>query len=411
MEAIVERAAGLDVHQATIVACVLIDRPGKRPVKEIRTFGTMTDDLEALREWLRGLGVTRVGMEATGIYWQPVHATLEGHFTVVVGNAHHMRNVPGRKTDVKDAEWIADLVRHGLVKPSFVPPPAIRELRELVRHRRTLAGMLAAERNRTLKLLEGVNVKLATVMSDVFGVSGTAMLKALVEGTLAPAAMADLAKRRLRGKIGALTRALDARLSGHHRFLLRLHIRRLEEIGRDLAEVEARLGEKMAPFARQRALLTQIPGVEELTAAGIIAEIGTDMSVFGSARRLAAWAGVCPANHESAGRRKRRGTRKGDVHLKTTLMTAAISAARAKGTYYRDKFCRLKARLGAERAAMAIAHKILVAAFHLLAGAAGFRELGADYLDRRHKHRIARRLIQRLDALGYEVMLRPRPAA
>jgi transposase len=411
MEAIIERVAGLDIHQATIVACVLIGVPGRKPRKETCTFGTMTRDLEALRSWMREQGVTHVGLEATGIYWHPVYAMLEAEFTVIVGNAYHMRNVPGRKTDVKDAEWIADLIRHGLVKASFIPPPEIRELRDLVRYRRSLAGLQATERNRTLKLLESVNIKLASVMSDAFGVSGTAMLKALVEGSSTPAQIADLAKRQLRRKIGDLTMALDGRLTDHHRFLLRLQMRRLEEIDRDLAEVEARITEAMQPFAKQQALLTQIPGVEDLTAANILAEIGTDMAVFGSARRLAAWAGVCPANHESAGRTKRRGTRKGNVFLKTTLMTAAMGAARTKGTYFRDKFRRLKARLGAKKAAMAIAHKILVAVFHMLARAAGFQELGADYLDRRHKHRIARRLIRRLDALGYAVMLQPKPAA
>ena len=411
MEALVERAAGLDVHQATVVACVLVGQAGKRPVKQTRTFGTMRQDLQALREWLAELGVSHVGMEATGVYWEPVHAVLEGHFTVIVGNAHHMRNVPGRKTDVKDAEWIADLVRHGLVKPSFLPPPEIRVLRDLVRHRRTVAGLLAAERNRTLKLLESAGIKLASVMSDVFGVSGMAMLRALADGSQAPADMANLAKRRLRLKMAPLTAALEGLLTDHHRFLLRLQLRRLDAIQQDLRDLEARITAVMLPFARQRALLTQIPGVDDLTAATILAEIGTDMTVFGSADRLAAWAGVCPANHESAGRRKRCGTRTGNVHLKAALMTAAISAARAKGTYYRDKFYRLKARLGSKKAAMAIAHKILVAVFHMLARDVGFHELGADYLDRQHKHRIARRLVRRLDALGYDVLLRPRMAA
>lgn len=367
MEVIVEPVAGLDVHQATIVVCVLIGPPGQRPDKQTRTFGTMTWDLEALRDWLQELRLTHVGMEATGVYWQPVYAVLEGDFTVIVGNAHHMRNVPGRKTDVKDAEWIADLIRHGLVQPSFVPPAEIRNVRELVRYRRILAGLLATERNRTLKLLESVNIKLASVMSDVFGVSGTAMLKALVQGTQTPAAMADLAKRQLRRKINNLTLALDGHLTDHHRFLLRLHIRRLEEVERALTEVEARITKTIRPFAGQCARLTQIPGVNAVTAASILAAIGPDMSVFGSARRLAAWAGVCPANYESAGKAKRRGTRKGNVHLKTTLMTAAIAAARTKGTYFRDKFHRLKARLGAKKAAMAIVHKILVAVFHMLA--------------------------------------------
>ena len=410
MEAIIERAAGLDVHQGSVVACVIIGSPGRRPARETRTFGTMSRDLAALREWLLGMGVTHVGMESTGVYWQPVHAALEDAFTLIVGNAAHMRNVPGRKTDVKDAEWTADLVRHGLVRASFVPPPEVRVLRELVRHRKALAGSLAAERNRTLKLLEGAGIKLAGVMSDVFGVSGMLMLHALADGTAAPAAMADLAKRRLRRKVDQLALALDGRLAEHQRFLLRLHIRRLGEIGRDLAELEAAIATAVRPFAAQQALLMTIPGVNALTAAAIIAEIGVDMAAFGTARRLAAWAGVCPANHESAGKRKKRGTRKGDVHLKATLVTAAISASQARGTYLRAKFHRLKARMSAKKAAVAIAHKILVAVFHMLQRAATFAELGADYLDRLDKHRTTKRLVRRLDALGYDVMLRPKTA-
>jgi transposase len=408
MEAIIERAAGLDVHQGSVVACVVIGTAGHRAKKEIRTFGTMRRDLAALRDWLLAMAVTHVGMEATGVYWRPVHAALEGAFTLIVGNASHMRNVPGRKTDVKDAEWIADLVRHGLVRASFVPPPEVRVLRDLVRHRKALVGTLAAERNRTLKLLEGAGIKLAGVMSSVFGVSGMLMLRALAEGTAAPAAMADLAKRRLRSKLDRLTLALEGCLAEHQRLLLGMHIRRLGEIDRDLAEVGAAITAAMRPFAAQQALLVTIPGVDALTAAAIIAEIGADMAAFGTARRLAAWAGLCPASHESAGRQRRCGTRKGDPHLKATLVTAAVCAARTGGTYLRDKFHRLRARMGAKKAAVAVAHKILVAVFHMLQRAVAFADLGADHLDRVDKHRTAKRLVRRLDALGYDVMLRPK---
>jgi transposase len=307
---------------------------------------------------------------------------LEDGFTVIVGNASLMRNVPGRKTVVKDAEWIADLVRHGLVRASFVPPPQIRVLRELIRHRKAVGGNLAAERNRTLQLLGGANIKLAGVMSDVFGVSGMLMLRALAEGGAAPVEMADLAKRRLRHKVDRLALALDGHLAEHQRLLLSLQIRRLAEIDRDLAEVGAAISIAMQPFAAQQACLTTIPGVDALTAAAIIAEIGIDMSVFGTAQRLAAWAGVCPANHESAGKQKRRGTRKGNTFLKAALVTAAISASQAKGIYLRDKFHRLKTRMGSKKAAMAIAHKILVAIFHMLERGTAFADLGGDYLDR-----------------------------
>ncbi len=320
-----------------------------------------------------------------------------------------MRNVPGRKTDVKDAEWIADLVRHGLVRAGFVPPPEVRVLRDLVRHRKALAGTMAAERNRTLKLLESAGIKLAGVMSSVFGVSGMLMLRALAEGSAAPAAMADLAKRRLRRKLDRLALALDGLLAEHQRLLLRMHIRRLEEIGRDLAEVEAAIDTAMRPFAAQQALLVTIPGVDALTAA-IVAEIGVDMTAFGTAQRLAAWAGLCPANHESAGKQKRRGARKGNPYLKATLVTAAVCGARTKGTYLRDKFHRLRARLGAKKATIAVGHKILTAVFHMLRRSVVFLDLGADSLDRVDKYRTAKRLVRRLDALGYAVMLRPKPA-
>src|SRR3954447_12270785 len=321
MEAIIERAAGLDVHQGSVVACVIVSSPGRRPSRETRTFGTMPRDLAGLRARLLEMGVTHAGMEATGVYGRPVHAALEGAFTLIVGNPSHVRNVPGRETDVRDAEWIAEPVRHGLVRAGFVPPPEVRVLRDLVRHRKALVGTLAAERNRTLKLLEGAGIKLAGMMSDVFGVSGMLMLKALAAGTATPAAMADLAKRRLRRKLDRLALALDGRLAEHQRLLLTMHIRRLEEIDRDLAEVEAAITAAMRPFAAEQALLVTIPGVDALTAAAIIAEIGVDMAVFGTAGRLAAWAGLCPANHESAGKRSKRGTRRGDPPRATSSST------------------------------------------------------------------------------------------
>ena len=411
MEAVVERCAGLDVHQGTVVVCVLLGAAGRKPRKEVRTFATATADLVALRDWLKALGVTHVGMESTGVYWKPVYAILEGHFELIVGNAHHIKAVPGRKTDVKDAEWIADLVRHGLVRASFVPPPAIRELRDLVRLRRSLSEGLTTERNRTLKLLETANIKLASVASEVFGVSGLAMLRALVGNAATPAQMADLARGKLRRKLAPLARALEGRLTEHHRFVLALHLRRMAAIEADLAALDARIEARMEPFRGQRALLRQIPGVDDRVAATIIAEIGVDMSVFGNAMRLASWAGVCPGNYESAGRRRRGTTRRGNVHLKTALVTAAIGASRRKGSYYKDKYHRLKARRGYLRAAVAIAHKILVAAYHMLASGAPFRDLGEAYLDQQARRRTTANLIRRLNTLGYDVMLQPRASA
>lgn len=405
MQVIVERCCGLDVHQETVVACLLIGLAGARPSKEVRTFGTMTCDLEALCDWLKAAGVTHVGMESTGVYWRPVYAVLEGHFDLIVGNARHIRNVPGRKTDVKDAEWIADLVRHGLIAKSFVPPQPLREMRELLRYRRKLVESQAAERNRLLKLLETANIKLASVASDVFGVSGRAMLKALIEGNASAEEMAALAKGQLRRKRAELVLALDGKMKEHHRFLLAMQLRRLEAAEQDVAALDLRIAERLEPYHAQHALLMQIPGVDWLVAAVLIAEIGIDMSVFLSAYHLASWAGVCPGNHESAGKQKSGRARKGNVHLRTLLVGAAISAGHAKGSYLKDKYYRLKARRGALRAALAIAHKILVAAYHMLAKGLAYRDLGAAYLDQIGQRRTVANLQRRLERLGYHVTL------
>jgi len=407
MEVIIERCCGLDVHQETVVACVLIGAPGERPRKEIRTFRTMTRDLEALRDWLQELGVTHVGMESTGVYWRPVYAVLEGCFDLIVGNARHIRNVPGRKTDVKDSEWIADLVRHGLIAKSYVPPRPLRELRELLRYRRKLVESQAAERNRLLKLLETANIKLASVASDVFGVSGRAMLRALIAGEASPEAMADLARGLLRRKRADLILALDGRLEEHHRFLLAMQLRRLEAIEADIAGLDSRIGERLEPYSAPHALLMQIPGVDWVVAAVLIAEIGVDMSVFVSVYHLSAWAGVCPGNHESAGRQRSGRARKGNVHLRAILVGAAVSASRTKGSYLKDKFHRLKARRGALRAALAIAHKILVSAYHMLERNRPYRDLGEAYLDQISQTRTVANLKRRLERLGYKVTLEP----
>ncbi|MDQ2803678.1 MAG: IS110 family transposase, partial [Pseudomonadota bacterium] len=332
------------------------------------------------------------------------------HFDLTVGNAHHIKNVPGRKTDVKDAEWIAQLVRHGLVSKSFVPPPAIRDLRELMRHRRTLIETRTAARNRVLKLLEAANVKLSGVASDVFGVSGLAMLEALAAGTSDAAEMAGLARGRMRRKHAALEAALEGRMSEPHRFLLTTQLRSLEAIDRDLDALDARIELQLEPFRAQHRLLMQIPGVDWVTAACIIAEVGTDMDVFATAQRLAAWAGVAPGNYESAGKKKGAGTRKGNVFLKSALFAAAAAAVKTKGSYYRDKYNRLRARRGPMRALIAIAHKLLVAAFHMLATGEPFRDLGESYLDQVARKRSTAKLVQRLANLGYDVTLVPKAA-
>jgi len=411
MQTLVERGCGLDVHQATVVACLLIVLKNGQVQKQIRTFGTTTRELLALREWLLSQGCTHVAMESTGVYWKPVYAVLEGGaLEIVVANAQHVKKVPGRKTDVKDAEWIADLLCHVLLRSSFVPPKPIRELRDLTRYRRKLVESQAAERNRLLKLLETANIKLSSVTTDVFGVSGRLMLEALVEGKATPQEMAELAKGRLRQKIDELGPALEGKLEEHHRFLLRLQLDRLEAAEKDLAVLEQRLQEKLKPYAEQLTLLDEIPGVDWTLAAVIIAELGVDMSVFGSVSQLASWAGVCPGNNESAGKRKSSRIPKGNVYLKTALVEAANSAAKAKGTYLRDKFYRLKARRGYKRAAVAVAHKILVAIYHMFSDRVCYNELGDVYLDKLNKHHLTRNLVHRLERLGYAVTLEQKAA-
>jgi transposase len=405
MDVQMKHACGLDVHQATVVACLLSVLDSGKVKKEIRSFGTTTRELLRLRDWLLGQGCTRVAMESTGVYWKPVYTILEGSLDLTVANAQQIKNVPGRKTDVKDAEWIADLLLHGLLKPSFVPPKPIRELRDLTRYRRKLADSQSAECNRLLKVLETANIKLASVASDVFGVSGMEMLDALAEGTATPAEMAELARGRLRGKIPQLEPALDGRMEEHHRYMLKLQLRRLRDLDKDLAELDARIQEKLKPYQKQVELLREIPGVDWILAAVIVAELGVDMKVFGSSGRVAVWAGVCPGNHESAGKRRNVRVTKGNVHLKTALVEAAHAAARTKGTYLRDKYFRLKARRGAKRAVVAIGHKILVAIYHMLSGDVSYHDLGDLYLDKLNKHHLTRNLVRRLERLGYRVTL------
>ena len=412
METLVERGCGLDVHQATVVACLLIVLKSGKVHKEIRAFGTTTRELLALREWLLSQGCTHVAMESTGVYWKPVYAILEGEgtFKIVVANAQHVKKVPGRKTDVKDAEWIAELLCHGLLRSSFVPPKPIRELRDLTRYRRKLVESQVAERNRLLKLLESANIKLASVAADVFGLSGQLMLRALIEGKASPREMAELAKGRMRAKIPELEPALEGKLEEHHRFLLRLQLKRLEAAEEDLAVLEQRIQEKLKPYEAQLTLLDEIPGVDWTVAAMIIAELGVDMSVFQNVLQAASWAGVSPGNHESAGKRKSSRIPKGNVYLKTALVEAATAAAKAKGSYLRDKFYRLKARRGYKRAVVAVAHKILVAIYHILSHQVCYNELGDLYLDKLNKHSLTRNLVHRLERLGYTVTLQQKAA-
>jgi transposase len=407
MRTLVERGCGLDVHQGVIVACLLIGKAGRKVRQEVRSFTTTTAGLLALRDWLKEAGCTHVGMESTGVYWRPVYAILEDDFEVVVGNAQRIKNVPGRKTDVKDAEWIADLVRHGLIPPSFVPARPLRILRDLLRFRRSLVEARSNCRNRILKVLESANVKLASVASDVFGVSGMAMLEALVAGAMTPAEIANLARGRLRKKLVQLELALHGSLGDDHRFMLDQLLRGLEQEDHRITATEDRIAAQLEPYWQEHLLLTTIPGVDWAVAATMIAEHGIDMTRFGTAARLAAWSSVAPGNNESAGKHRRSGARTGNRHLKTALYVAAVSAGRTKNTYLCDKYHRIKARGGPGRAAGAVAHKIVIAAFHILTTGKPYHELGGDYLDKRTERRTKQRLVQRLNRMGYHVTLQP----
>jgi transposase len=411
MEMLTKCACGLDVHQATVVACLLTLRDHGKVEKQMRSFGTKTRELVELRQWLEAEGCTHVAMESTGVYWKPVYAILEeGPFELTVANAQHIKHVPGRKTDVKDAEWIADLQLHGLLKPSFVPPKLIRQLRDLTRYRRKLVESRSAERNRLLKVLETANIKLSSVASDVFGVSGMLMLGKLAEGKATPAEMAQLAKGRLREKIAELEPALEGRMEEHHRYLLQLQLRRLRDLDQDLKELDARIQAKLQPYQQEMDLLMGIPGVDWGGAAVIIAELGPDLKAFPSASQVSCWAGLAPGNHQSAGKRRNARVTKGNVHLKTALVEAAHAASRAKGTYLRDKFYRVKARRGVKRAAVAVAHKILVAVYHMLSKKVPYKDLGDVYLDTLNKHQLTRNLIRRLERLGYCVTVQSQAA-
>jgi transposase len=348
-------------------------------------------------------------MESTGVYWMPIYAVLEaaGGFELIVVNAQHAKAIKGRKTDMKDAEWLGQLVRHGLVRGSFVPPRPIRELRDLTRYRRTLVETEGSERRRLIKLLELAGIKLAGVVSDIFGVSGRAILRALIEGGLPAAEMSKLARGSLRKKRGQLIEALAAEPAAHQRPLLAMQLARIEADEADIAALDRQIAERLAPYATQMAQLMTIPGIDWVVAATVIAEIGVDLSVFPTAGHLAAWAGTCPGNNESAGKRKPIGARSGNPYLKTALCNAAIAASRKRGSFFKAKYFKLKSRRGGGRAALAIAHKLLVAIFHMFSKNTAYRELGEDYFDKRNTQRVARRYVRRLQDLGFAVTLQP----
>lgn len=410
MDVVIERCAGLDVHKDSVVATVRI---AKEQLVESHSFGTTTAELLALRDWLAAHNVTVVGMESTGVYWKPVYYILEDDFECWLLNARHLRNVPGRKTDVADSAWIAQLVEHGLVRPSFVPPKEIRELRNLTRYRKAQIEERVRESQRLDKVLQDAGIKLSSVASDVLGVSSRAMLKAMIEGTRDPKVLSELAKGTLRKKIPALQQALTGRFGSHHALLVGTILTKIEILEEIIQRLSDQIEEVIAPFALAVEMLRTIPGVNRRVAEALVSEIGVDMDRFETSSRLASWAGVCPGQHESAGRSRSGKTRKGSKWLHAHLNEAAKAAASTKDTYLSAQYKRLRARRGHAKATVAVGHSILVAAFHILDKGVPYADLGADWFVTRHSpERHTKKLVTQLNALGFRVQLSPlEPAA
>ena len=406
MEVLYPRCAGLDVHQHTVVACARVAADGKIR-QEVESFSTTTQGLLLLSDWLSERQCTHVAMESTGVYWRPVWHVLESSFELVLANAAHIRNVPGRKTDVNDAMWIADLLAHGLIRGSFVPPTPVHDLRDLTRTRKQLVREIARHTQRLQKTLEDANVKITGVISDVLGTSGRAILDALVSGETDPERLVDLTNGRLKASRTSLVEALRGRVREHHRFLLKLHLEQIDALQAAVRGVEARLGATLEPFRERAALLTTIPGVSETVAQVIVSEIGFDMARFPTAAHLISWAGLCPHSDESAGKRRSTRVRKGAPWLKTTLVQAAWAGSRKKDSYLRGQFLRLKARRGPMKAIVAVAASMLTAAYHMLKTNTPYRDLTAAYFDSRDRTKLASRLIRRLTDLGIRVEIKP----
>jgi transposase len=402
MDVLYPRCAGLDVHAGTVVACARIAAEGM-VTYEHRTVTTTSRGLLELADWLTAHGCTHVAMEATGVYWKPVWHVLDTGIALVLANAMHIRNVPGRKSDMNDATWIADLLAHGLIRSSFVPPAPIQALRDLTRTRKQLMGEIARHTLRIQKTLEDANLKLTQVMSDVMGTSGRAILSALVAGETDPERLADLTMGRLRAARADLIDALHGRVTDHHRFMIQLHLTQVDALQEAVATIETRVGDTLGPFRAAVSLLTTMPGLSETTARVLIAEIGTDMSRFPTVGHLVSWAGLCPRLDESAGKRRSTRTRRSAPWLKTTLVTAAWAASRKKDSYLRSQFLRLKSRRGAKKAILAVASSMLSAAYVMLRDGVEYHDLGPHHLAQRDKDQATKRLIQRLRDLGVDV--------
>lgn len=410
MEVLHPRCAGLDVHRDSVVACARLVRRG-RVERHVETFGTTTSELERLSRWLSGYAITPVAMEATGVYWKPIWTVLAEAFELVLANARHVKNVPGRKTDVNDAMWLADLLAHGLIRASFVPPLAVQALRDLTRTRKQLIREKAAHVQRIDKLLQAANLELGSVLADIMGAGGRAVLEALAAGESDPERLAAQIRTRIRASRTEVVEALRGRLSAHQRLLLRLHLGQVDAIDAAAAQIDAELGDRLEPFRDAISRLTTIPGVSALAAAVIVAEIGFDMERFPTAAHLVSWAGLCPRQDESAGKRRSTRLRHGAPWLKTLLVQIAWCATRAKGTYLRALFGRLRARRGPRKAIVAVAASILTAVYWMLHRGVAYQDLGADHFERTNRTRVAARLTHKLHELGFDVTLAERKAA
>lgn len=404
MEVLYPRCAGLDVHKESIVACVRLAE-ARQVSREVQTFGTTTRELLRLLEWLQESRITHAAMESTGVYWKPVWHLLEGHVALVLGNAKEIQNVPGRKRDVSDAQWIADLLAHGLIRSSFVPPEPIQELRDLTRTRKQLVRERSQHVQRIQKVLEDANLKLASVLSDLLGKSGRAILEAITRGESHPGRLAALAHPRVKAPPAKLREALEGRIREHHRFLLRLHLGQIDGADAAIQSLERRIEEKLEPFRRCVDHLLSMPGISDTVAAGVVAEVGPDMSVFASAAHLLSWSGLCPRRDESAGKHKKRRTRR-QQWLKTMMIQAAWAAVRKKNSYLNAQFLRIRARRGEKKAIVAVAASMLTSAYHMLKNDVDYHDLGADFFQHRDRARTAQHLLRRLERLGYAVELR-----
>jgi transposase len=405
MEVIFERVCGLDVHSASVQACVRRSSEGGQVRQEVRSFGTMTRDILAMADWLASQSVTHVAMESTGVYWKPIYNLLEGRFTILLVNAKHVKHVPGRKTDVKDCQWLAQLLQCGLLRGSFVPDRPQRELRDLTRHRAQLVSQLGAVTNRIHKTLEDANIKLGLVASDIMGVSGREMIQALIDGGQTPVQIADLARQKMRTKIPQLREALYGNVTDHHRFVLAELMDQLRDLERRIERFSRRIEEISGPFAPAVHRVADLPGFDVRSSQVVISEIGNDMTRFPTEDHLSSWAGICPGSNESGGKRKSGKTTKGSRWLRTTLVQAAWAASHTKNSYFRAQYRRLAGKRGKKRALVAVAHSLLVVIYHVLLTGRPFQDLGVTYFDKLDSARIVKSHVRRLESLGYKVTL------